>query len=74
MHTNQAVAAEVRAAIARAGLRQADLADAIGISRGSLSSRLSGERAFRIDELVAIARVLGVQPSVLLPQGLAVAA
>ncbi len=41
------------------------LAAAAGIHQGSLSARLRGPRAFRIDELAAGAGLLGVRPSVL---------
>lgn len=54
------MAAEIRAAMGRAGIRQADLAAAIGMSRTSLSERLNLQRAFDTDHLNAIAEQLGV--------------
>jgi transcriptional regulator with XRE-family HTH domain len=58
--TRQVVAAEVRAAMARADVNQVILADAIGISRGGLSERLNAIRPFNTDQLVAIADYLKV--------------
>lgn len=66
MNLNQTVAAEVRAAMARAGKRQADIAGVIGMHQGSLSKRLSGDMPFRVDELVQIARAVDVAPSELI--------
>jgi len=56
----QAIAAEVRAAMARQRVTQADLAARIGIGRPTLSERLSGQRAFDTDQLLAISAALGV--------------
>lgn len=58
--SRQAVAAEVRAALARAGRRQADLAREVGISRAALSRKMRGEGAFYVEEIVAIADALGI--------------
>lgn len=58
--TRAAVAAEVRAAMARNKVTQQQLADSIGISRMSLSARLNGVRAFTSDDLFAIAYALDV--------------
>jgi transcriptional regulator with XRE-family HTH domain len=44
----------------RADVTQSALADAIGLSRASLSERLAGKRPFNTDHLSAIADVLGV--------------
>lgn len=57
------VAAEVRAATARANLEQAALAKAAAISTSTLSRRFKPQRkedAFRVDELERIASALGV--------------
>jgi len=56
----QAVAAEVRAALARDGRRQADLAREVGISRAALSRKMRGETPFYVEEVVSIASVLGI--------------
>lgn len=69
--TRQAIAAEVRAALARDQIKQADLAHAIGISQGALSERLRGVRAFDTDQLAAIAEHLGLNVLDLLPSGAA---
>jgi transcriptional regulator with XRE-family HTH domain len=57
------VAAEVRAATARANLEQAALAKAAAISKSTLSRRFKPQRkedAFRVDELERIAGALGI--------------
>jgi len=61
-----AVAAEVRAQIARAGKLQAHIADATGIPRQTLSKRLNAETKFPVEELIAIAQALGVPASTFL--------
>lgn len=66
--TRQLIAAEVRAATARAGLTQAELARRTGISGQSIRRKLKGERGFAAEELVDIANVIGCQVSDLLPQ------
>lgn len=63
----------VRAEMARAGVSQADLAARVGLSQSALSKRLRGVVPFRVDELDAIARVLRVTASDLLPRTEAVA-
>lgn len=55
---NEAVAAEVRAAMARRRVTQAQLAAALGITQGPMSRRLSGHTPFDIVELVRIAELL----------------
>jgi transcriptional regulator with XRE-family HTH domain len=66
--TRQAVAGEVRAAIARHGdLTQQQLADAIEMGRVTLSDKLRGRRAFNVDELAKIAAVLDVDFLTLFP-------
>lgn len=69
-----ALAAEVRAALGRAGLRQSHLATATGISRAVLSRKLSGRQAISADELLVIAEALGVKASDLMAQAEAVLA
>jgi transcriptional regulator with XRE-family HTH domain len=61
------IAAEVRAAIARAGLRQTAVADAVGMSRTAMGYRLKGRYPFTIDELYAISSYLGVPIGTLIP-------
>jgi transcriptional regulator with XRE-family HTH domain len=61
------VAAEVRAAIGRARVKQSDLADQVGMHRSTMSRRLAGDSEFTIPELTAIANALGVELASLLP-------
>lgn len=58
-----AAAAEVRAAVARAGITYQDLASQVGMPPAILSRKLNGSSPLGIEELVAIARALGVRPS-----------
>lgn len=61
------IAAEVRAAMARADVTQGDLAEQCpSLSRTSLSERLSGRYAFNTDQLEEIERALGLEPMTLL--------
>lgn len=62
-----AVAAEIRANMARAGLTQADLADLAHISPQALSRKLNGKTHITVDELLALAAALDLAPSALLP-------
>lgn len=55
-----AVAAEVRAAIARDGRTSAEVAHAANISRAGLSRKTRCETSFTVDELVRIANTLDI--------------
>lgn len=57
----RAIAAEVRAEMARQNKSLRDLADVLNLSHQSLAVRVRGDVAFRIDELVLLASALGVQ-------------
>lgn len=62
---NDRIAREVRAELARRGLTQLDLANAIGLSQASVSERLRGKTPFTSDDIERVADALGVHPSVL---------
>lgn len=68
-----AVAANVRAAAARHRLRQSDLATIVGLSQQAMSRRLSGEVAFDVDELHALASHLEIPAAQLLGEAQATA-
>jgi transcriptional regulator with XRE-family HTH domain len=57
--------ANVRAEMARRGISQAQMAQAVGLSQAGVSKRLRGEVAFNIDELFQVAAVLGLPLSTL---------
>lgn len=59
------VAANVRAETARLGLRQADLAGVLGIDQSLISNRWRGRTPWRLEELEAIAPMLGTTASML---------
>ena len=60
------VAANIRAEIARQRVSQRTLADRLGMSPAALSNRLTGMTPIDVNELSAIADVLGVDPASLL--------
>lgn len=62
-----AVAAEVRAEVARKQISQDKLAAQVGCSRQSLNRRLTGATPFDVAELAAIAEALGVPVTQFLP-------
>jgi transcriptional regulator with XRE-family HTH domain len=56
----RAIAAEVRAEVARQGKTLRELAPILNLTHQTLSQRLRGEVAFRGEELVLLATALGV--------------
>ena len=58
----QIVAANVRALAGRRGVIPAELAPRIGMSRSSLSARWTGKIQWQLEDLEAVARVLGTTP------------
>ena len=54
------VAANVRAEMARQRKKQADLGEALGLTQGAVSKRMSGIVVLDVDELAKIAGFLGV--------------
>lgn len=69
----QIVASNIRAEMARRGVRQSDLAVALEMSQGSLSKRLAGKARFDLAELQTAADFLGVTVASLLVGDAAVA-
>ena len=55
-----AVAANIRAELARQRVSQFVVADRLGLSQAAVSRRLSGGTPFELDEVEAIASLLGV--------------
>ena len=60
------VAANIRAEIARRRLSQRLVAEHLGISQPAFSARMSGKTALDVDDLLAIADLLGVPAADLL--------
>ena len=55
-----AIVAEVRAGMGRHRITQAAMARKLGISRVTLTDRLTGKRAFDIDQLLAISDIIQI--------------
>lgn len=58
--TRPAVALNILAEAARSGVSQQELGEQVGLSQAAMSRRLSGDVAFRLDELQVIAPFLRV--------------
>lgn len=63
---NAAVAAEIRAILARRGWKQSQLAQRLGVQEMWVSRRLRGINAITVDDLERIADALGIKPANLL--------
>ncbi len=50
----------LRSRLALLGMSQADLADRIGMSKNTMSSRMTGKSSFNLEEVAAICEVLGI--------------
>ena len=59
----------VRAEVARAGLTQQQIADELGLHRTGVSRRMTGVTPWHAVELLQLARVLNVEPAVLVGPG-----
>lgn len=59
-HENERIGAEVRAWMARRELRQIDVAEVLGVAQKNVSRRIRGDIPFRIDELLTLARFMGI--------------
>jgi transcriptional regulator with XRE-family HTH domain len=55
-----AIAAEVRAELARHGKTQREAGEVLGLPQSAVSLRISGERPFRAEELILLAADLGI--------------
>lgn len=66
MTKDQRVPANIRAEVARRGLRQKDLAEMLGMSQASVSARLHGRVEFRLSEIEVLASIWGISLSYLL--------
>lgn len=62
------IASNIRAAAGRMGLRQADIAKVTGLSRSAVNRKWRGAAPITIDEYLAIADALDMNPADLLPQ------
>ncbi len=57
------VASTVRAELARVGLRQIDLARALGMTQQAVSARLRGATPFGLSDLEVLSEMLGISPA-----------
>ena len=67
---NAQVGSEVRAWMARRGVRQRHLAEVLEIPQSSVSIRLNGRHPFTLEELAIIATAFDISIAELLGQGL----
>lgn len=67
-HLDTAVADKVRGIAAEKRIRQADIAEHLGISRVAVARRFNGHVAFSPSELIRIAAVLDVAPGDFFPE------
>lgn len=58
--TRSVIVGELRAAMARRGVGTLQLAEAIGISATTMTTRMTGKVAFSVDELIDACEFLGV--------------
>ncbi len=56
----RAIAAEVRAELARQNKTHREVAEILGLPQSSVTLRINGDRAFRAEEIVKLAEGLGV--------------
>ena len=63
-----AIAAELRAVVARSDLTQEQVAEAAGLSRATVNRLLKGQRSVDSEQLIAIATALGFDPGEVLDQ------
>lgn len=70
--TSQIASSNIRALSARFGLTQEAVANALGITQGSISRRWNGIHPWRLDELDIVAGIFGVSVAelVAMPAGL----
>lgn len=66
---HERVAATVRAEMARYGVRQREIAIALGLTQQSVSGKLRGSTPFAVDELAVVAPMVGMTVSELIAQG-----
>jgi transcriptional regulator with XRE-family HTH domain len=60
------VTAVVQALAAIAGLNQDDLAERMDVSASTISGKMSGRRAWKLEELTTLAGIFGVKPDLFL--------
>ena len=56
---------KLRAYMAMAGVTQADLAKACGITENTMSNKISGRTEFKADEIIKICEVLAIHDAAL---------
>lgn len=65
----QAVAGNVRAELARHRISQQELASRIGMAKGAVSARMTGQRQWQLEDLEKVAKVIGCDPAELVIGG-----
>lgn len=65
------VTANIRAELARRGIRQVVVAEVLGISQSQVSKRFNGHIDWTLREVDQIAELLGIDPMALIPRAVA---
>ena len=63
---DRALAEEIRVLLVRRGLKQADLAEALGVTPGAVSHRLTGRTELTVRELGQLSAYFNISPADLL--------
>lgn len=71
--TDTAIAKLIKAQMAMRGVTQADLADLTGISKSQVNRKLLGKLPFELDDVMAMAEALELDPQQLLTRGIRMA-
>lgn len=64
-----AVSAELRDVLKQRRINQATISRVLGVSQPQVSARLSGKVAWTVEELVAVAEYLNLDPAALIKAG-----
>ena len=62
MSFGRLISANIRAEVARRGMKQKDIAAVLGVTVGSVSHKWGGRRPWTFDDVERIAVALGVEP------------
>ncbi len=64
--TGTGLTLRLKVEMVKTGVKQQDIADALGLPQSAVSARFTGKTEWRVVELLTVASLLGVTPSELL--------